>query len=114
MPTISQVNGQISCVLNVATKLTEPSARSPSTSGCATPLHLTCHTTAWPAALLLLWEMKNGPLPLADRLVLANLYYSANQNIKAAAIYREIDPTYEPPGVLALFTLMAEIADARA
>jgi cyclase len=30
------------------------------------------------------------------------------------AVYREIDPTYETPGVLALFTLMAEIADARA
>ena len=29
------------------------------------------------------------------------------------AVYREIDPTYETPGVLALFTLMAEIADAR-
>ncbi|MET0147788.1 MAG: MBL fold metallo-hydrolase [Acidimicrobiales bacterium] len=29
------------------------------------------------------------------------------------AVYREIDPAYETPGVLALFTLMAEIADAR-
>ena len=29
------------------------------------------------------------------------------------AVYREIDPTYQTPGVLPLFTLMAEIADAR-
>jgi cyclase len=29
------------------------------------------------------------------------------------AVYREIDATYETPGVLALFTLMAEIADTR-
>jgi glyoxylase-like metal-dependent hydrolase (beta-lactamase superfamily II) len=29
------------------------------------------------------------------------------------AVYREIDPAHESPGVLALFTLMAEIADAR-
>ena len=29
------------------------------------------------------------------------------------AVYREIDPTHDTPGVLALFTLMAEIAAAR-
>jgi len=29
------------------------------------------------------------------------------------AVYREIDPAYDIPGVLALFTLMAELADAR-
>ncbi len=30
------------------------------------------------------------------------------------AVYREIDPAYETPGVLSLFTLMAEIKDAHA
>jgi cyclase len=29
------------------------------------------------------------------------------------AVYRELDPTYESPGVLALFTQMAELADSR-
>jgi hypothetical protein len=28
------------------------------------------------------------------------------------AVYREIDPEYESPGVLALFTLMAEVKEA--
>ena len=33
--------------------------------------------------------------------------------INVDAVYREVDPTYESPGVLPLFTRMAELADAR-
>ena len=68
--------------------------------------------TVPPAAKALADRFWPGPLTLVLRRAPAvDLAITGGQAVDA--VYREVDPTYDTPGVLALFTLMADIADTR-